>query len=103
MLICRGSVFVKTLFAWSSAQTQNAELTASDRATNDRFGGGIGMRRAVHAHAGRHRRRPPDRQLTGSELQDRQVSSPMPVAPVTPPSVPTSYDGTTAPSRTGKW
>jgi hypothetical protein len=36
-------IFVKTFFGWSSTQTQNAELTASDRATNDRFGGGVGI------------------------------------------------------------
>jgi hypothetical protein len=37
------SVFVKTVLGWSAQQTQNAELTPSDGATNDRFGGSVGV------------------------------------------------------------
>lgn len=36
-------VFVKTILGWSAKQTQNAELTPSDGATNDRFGASVGV------------------------------------------------------------
>ena len=36
-------VFVKTVLGWSGHQTQNAELTPSDGATNDRFGASVGV------------------------------------------------------------